>query len=550
MENQLTTFTWPATTWLEGNFTSNNGLPGFFQRGGYDHANKAVGELEYKHALFLATLSNNSLYAKWASNIIGKEYSVLNNMSMKSYWSNVLATEVRQNQLDDYSLPSLQPLTTAIPASSTAAISSSSRKRNHDEEREMEQTATRPRYSFEEVDEFYIPGLNMSIGTFIGTAARNARSVEERKQTYFKVLGMNGILDVNDCSTGSQLEAAMKQINDDRLTQNNDNQFDHESSHQPIIMEIMKNLVAHLKTSTNVAESPVAVQFEQLIKDNELDRKEKEKKQLRTWQRIVRKNKIKGDKYERYMSLYLDVIKVHLYGSSIFDDSSFNSEQDYVIKIWSNLVEAIFRETGIVPHWDDTVSGTVLTYGLTIKLDLRLLDIINKSSPDYAIGEFAKDVYSHKYYKDKTKAVLGTKARLNHLLNCNKIPLNQVANIRYPFLLVVGFQVKAYTLRLVGPGLYILESEGTAAYPTTLSEIKNGGIKNVINLLDKFKDLCLVIKSYQDEKNDAHKTNKRKTMDGITDDNNGTSRYEPSSSSPNVSNPTAVQWTRDLWKPK
>lgn len=57
---------------------------------------------------------------------------------------------------------------------------------------------------FEETDEIYINNANESLSTTIGRIARNL-TITDRKSRYFHALGMNGIIDLSDNSTDTQL---------------------------------------------------------------------------------------------------------------------------------------------------------------------------------------------------------------------------------------------------------------------------------------------------------------------------------------------------------
>jgi hypothetical protein len=51
----------------------------------------------------------------------------------------------------------------------------------------------------------FVEGLDVSLGSFIGILAANSVIVD-RKTRHFVTLGMNGILDMTDLTSGSQLD--------------------------------------------------------------------------------------------------------------------------------------------------------------------------------------------------------------------------------------------------------------------------------------------------------------------------------------------------------
>ncbi|KAG2237668.1 hypothetical protein INT48_004571 [Thamnidium elegans] len=84
---------WDAHTWLEVNYTSNNGLPGFFLKGDYSYAHKNQAENDYKTAVCAAKNSNNIKLALWANAVIDQQFYILQNTSIKGYWSGLLKLE-------------------------------------------------------------------------------------------------------------------------------------------------------------------------------------------------------------------------------------------------------------------------------------------------------------------------------------------------------------------------------------------------------------------------------------------------------------------------
>ncbi|KAI7848447.1 hypothetical protein BDC45DRAFT_523502 [Circinella umbellata] len=384
----------------------------------------------------------------------------------------------------------------------------------------------------------------MSVGTFIGQLARNSRSSQERRNQYFTALGMNGVLDINDTLSGGQLHAILNRMNDDRSNETPSYSTDG-------LKALMGPLIYGVLPPTP---GPV-FHLEQQLKENVIDQIEKDDRQWKKWYEVIKKQSIEGDKSERYIDSYIHIIKLHMYHPTLFGNSMTLSEQDYVIKIWYGFVETFFRCTDIEAHWGDTIPNIVLIYGIAMRMDSQPLDIINKSAPVYGIDEFEEEVFSSNYYKDKLKAVLSVKAHLNYLLTCNNIPDDEVNKIKYPFMLVAGFEIELYSLHLAAPGLYVLNSIHSAYFPTTVKEANEGSIKAVVSLLDCFKTICLNIKTYQKVRNETHQVNRRKSMNDRTNDTrrHSNSKSISSSTAPASSSNTSVdstKWTRDIWDPK
>ncbi|KAI7857941.1 hypothetical protein BDC45DRAFT_532234 [Circinella umbellata] len=63
-----------------------------------------LAEQEYKLAVVVASSSNDHLFVNWANNLINKRFYVLNNIALKTYWSGLLAHQVRQQKLYEYEM--------------------------------------------------------------------------------------------------------------------------------------------------------------------------------------------------------------------------------------------------------------------------------------------------------------------------------------------------------------------------------------------------------------------------------------------------------------
>lgn len=80
----------------------------------------------------------------------------------------------------------------------------------------------RPRLVFEEVDDLIIPSTSTSVGSYIGTLARN-KTISDRKSRYVITCGMNNVIDLSDFSEGSQLDEFKEEIT--HLIPDNDTNF-------------------------------------------------------------------------------------------------------------------------------------------------------------------------------------------------------------------------------------------------------------------------------------------------------------------------------------
>lgn len=110
-------------------------------------------------------------------------------------------------------------------------------------------------------------------------------------------------------------------------------------------------------------------------------------------------------------------------------------------------------------------------------MDLRLFSILNHKDTkgknvyiDNAFGEFAHTSSPAKYYKDKRKTVVASKAALNCIIGKNKSV--DYKDLRVPYLIVMGFQMHLCYLVLVSPGFYITKKFKTLHFPETIQHIK------------------------------------------------------------------------------
>lgn len=82
-----------------------------------------------------------------------------------------------------------------------------------------------------------------------------------------------------------------------------------------------------------------------------------------------------------------------------------------------------------------------------MKMDLRLIAINNSKLQDHGYGEVAKECSALKYFKDKRKTVVASKALLNSVINQNEIDQEKDC-IYIPYLIAMGFEMHLSYLRV------------------------------------------------------------------------------------------------------
>ncbi|ORX63049.1 hypothetical protein DM01DRAFT_321208 [Hesseltinella vesiculosa] len=248
-------------------------------------------------------------------------------------------------------------------------------------------------------------------------------------------------------------------------------------------------------------------------------------KQFGKWLRTIRAHQTRVDRDFRINDVYCLVLKLHTYHPFLFDMDMKLSEQDYVIKFWAPVIGSLFINTAINPLWGDTIPGLVMDFGIPMKVDLRLLDK-EHVEPDFGMAEFAQEVFSHKMYKDKAKMVVAAKTYLNYFLSSNT------------------FEV--FTLRLANDGLYLLELVASCLFPTTLQQILSGKIKELVQTLDAFVDLCVGMNSLQHKNNEKQRLARRKSMTDLTNTTPSISAV-PITTTSSTTSTVAADWTRPVW---
>ncbi|CEI94269.1 hypothetical protein RMCBS344292_08483 [Rhizopus microsporus] len=513
--------TWQTDEWLENNFYHNNGLPSFFIKGSYSYQNKEVAVQEYKDTVQRATLSNNISYCSWAQGIISANYSVIDNIDVKDFWIRLLDDMTSQQQEANYRELKFDNIYQNNYVANSC-ISNRKRKNSRAMNFNVNRNASgssnnqRTRIEFKEIDGLLVSNIDISLASYIGTIARN-KVVYDRKSRYFITCGMNGIIDLSDKSEGSQLAEFKDNIDE--------------------IRELLPKYTRPINTPPELNEFE-AIIMGQVIRHNDSS---KYFKKCLDKIKIVKTN----DKFEIVKDLYQFVFKLHRFHKYIFSpDYQQLSEQDYVIKVWSPLIEIMFRSFDdtppIISHWGDTTSEGVKDAGMIIRMDLRL--IVSGMSRqneiiDAAVAEFSPKVFKSKHYKDKLKTVLASKAQLNSLLkNYDYLDEESLKDIAIPFMTIMGLECEIYTLRLAANGLYVVDVIYTMNFPSS-DEMKLGGnMKNLIRGLYLVKDLCRdVIETNKKKKANLRKKTKR-SQKGLRGDDDKVVR-------------TRLDWSRDLWCP-
>ncbi|CAO3625160.1 unnamed protein product [Mucor hiemalis] len=333
-------FTWNSITWLKDNFFINNGLPHFFIEGKYSYLNKELDVTEYKNAVFASSISSNESLSKWSKSIISAGFSVLNNKDILSFWDGMLDSERRDQGNRSYN--------ELVFYNNSPEVFSRSTKRNHNTRSTTTNSESSPRLgspsTFIENDNVFIGESQISLGTQVGRLSRSI-SITDRKTRYFLTLGNNRILDISDTSTGSQM-----------------------STFTQTVQDLIKQRFPKI---TFASDNSIISQIEsQQSRITEMNDRSYLKKFLKFFNEMP-----KLEKYDSTKRVYIFVIELLLHDEYIFDEEKSEqlSEADILIKAWGQLLEMVFRWSGVILHWGDTVPNNCKQEEKRIKLDLRII---------------------------------------------------------------------------------------------------------------------------------------------------------------------------------
>jgi hypothetical protein len=134
--------------------------------------------------------------------------------------------------------------------------------------------------------------------------------------------------------------------------------------------------------------------------------------------------------------------------------------------------------------------------GLDFKFDLRILAARDEGYEDIGLGEAAKQPTPSKYYNDRVKGAIASKAYLNHFVSqVPHINHTTIPKIKIPFVQIMGLDATITTLSLSKKKQYTFNEVFELSYPRSLEQIKNGQMQNVVKALVLLEELIQNLKS-------------------------------------------------------
>ncbi|KAI8143426.1 hypothetical protein BJV82DRAFT_668481 [Fennellomyces sp. T-0311] len=493
-----TEFTWNCYNWLHENYHENNGLPAFFALGKYSVLNRSTAESEYRESVDKGRSSDDEDFRHWSEAIARNQFSVLNNTDVTNFWLHASSQQAKEEQQAAYSKLVIKPY--VVPSAKKRASNAQQANSNK-----------HPR-TILETDGHQIHGLDVSLGSFIATLAHN-RSINNKKDLYYKVLGMNRIVDVGDDTEDTHLAAIQEKAGEVYLDD--------------------------LRIKIDLPENKATKSLDHVIVHGT---HKKVSKRWQTWLNAIKKisPSIK-DRHDINVDTYQHMIKLHLYSEYLFLPHRVSnvSETDYIVKVWGPLIEFAFRGTGIEPRWGETISEITIKSGHRMKMDLRLTTAEN--TVDFSTVEFARIVTARKYYNDKAKVVVSMKAQLNHIIKENPSIRNRtITKAVFPFAMVTGLEMQIFGLRLARSGLYVVDEISSFTVPLSASEViiedPTNPQSKTTTLSKATRDLHMLVQMCTDLKNiyDSIRVPTKKTsMKDMTTKANDTDNM--------------ATWIRDVW---
>ncbi|KAL9536663.1 hypothetical protein MBANPS3_012471 [Mucor bainieri] len=437
-----------ARDWLIETHSDRNGLPEFFRAGEYSFASKSIAEEDYITTVDdIARDGTNAEYQEWARNIQANEYMCLYNSLSLDYWRYLAGTE--QDKL-------------AKDKAAGILVTPSARK---------ERITKKPKSNYVSSDTLFIDGYRQSLGTIIGRYARSYLSTSN-KSSYFKVLGMNNIIDLSDMSDASHLNlfSSKAQADIQKLFSADEwNEGQHDGC------EVPEAIIKKFFNEQNVDKflSKVSKEIEEAMNVDKINKR-----------------------------IYVTILESLLYDKYLYDEEGLFSETDLIVKIYGPILENVFKGSGLRLTWGDTISPFSDSGS---RMDLRVFHG-NRLSPDIMVNEFAKASKESKYYYDKTKSVLVSLAHLKKHVKQGNMDLEAAKELVIPFIITQGLEGDVYYLRVIDKEWCAIQKLTDMDLPTNITDIKEHKIAEYIEKLFMIKSLCSGAKTITTAKRRSQKS--------------------------------------------
>ncbi|ORX62083.1 hypothetical protein DM01DRAFT_1298632 [Hesseltinella vesiculosa] len=324
-----------------------------------------------------------------------------------------------------------------------------------------------------ERDRLMIPGLSSSVGFLIKSEGlKNLPDIKKSIQSLLiAMLGLNSILDLSlSVGTGQSMLFDAQQW-DHLISMFTPPQLDQPKPTSPAtVLELPKSKKSSKKkTALAVKDAVTSI--------SSLARKDV-KNAIRKTKRIFVSRLSAKDDFT--MLTYLLMLTIFEYDKYLFDEHVAKSEQDYLVKVWAPIFEALFRGSGIRLKWGD--NGFDI---MSLKPDLLMIkdDMTQNHNIEHAMAaaEASKEGPSKtKYFFDHGKLLVEAKAFIDLGLSDGFYAPATVAQIS-------GLEIFILKLVLARPGLYVATKSSYLRLPRLVAE------------LDMVVDICNTLWTWKED---------------------------------------------------
>ncbi|GAA5815805.1 hypothetical protein MFLAVUS_009320 [Mucor flavus] len=314
-------------------------------------------------------------------------------------------------------------------------------------------------------DLMYFDGLRDGVGAII-LAKANETIITDHKNNYFKTyiaklevkytstsLAMNKIIDISDNSNDSHLDL----FNSQQQQQIIDSDWK-----EPLYDEhLMPGSIPLLLIS-------ISTKFSTIEDDGEFLAK------------VIKEINETSNVNSCIKNIYLQILNSMIDYKYLYDKDEDNSEQDYIVKLYSPIIENCFHGCDIRLRWGDTIPAVCSKVGYQCRIDMRVT-VSKKACVDLSVVEYAKDLSIDKYYKDKVKTVL---ASAIYFRNFQK----NSSNVKFiPSMLIARLEGELLIYYKTDRNWFVVEKIDDVDAPQNIDDIRKGSIKSFVESLKYFK---------------------------------------------------------------
>jgi hypothetical protein len=122
-----------------------------------------------------------------------------------------------------------------------------------------------------------------------------------------------------------------------------------------------------------------------------------------------------------------------------------------------------------------------------IRVSLNMLLMKDSQYTTNEVNDYVNPTFS-KLFKDRLKLVLGGKLYINEIIKtCPYINESEIANIKLPFVQIMGFKAVLSMITLKDKSVYVVEELMKFRFPSTIQHIKEGEITKLVKALSLIK---------------------------------------------------------------